>query len=284
VRIEPTWDWCHGCGFDPEGLRPADWRPGAAPPPATPPQFMPVTPAGAPPSPNRPGAYAPPRANPQTYGYPGYGAQPAQKQGSAGGSVLKVIAFGLAFVVSAVLVAGAVNILGSTSSSKFSRVETASVDDPTIPPTTAPSWSPFTPDDKAYTIDMPGTPSASPVAGDAASEASTIYEYDSVDGTEYLAHSVDAKGVVALANADKAFDATLRSFAQLGITIGLQQRTTVAGFPAENFIGTDKPGNHIQGTMMMSPTRIFILEISTPPGMTADPARYTHFLNSLVIH
>lgn len=27
ATIQPTWDWCHACGFDPEGLRPAGWTP-----------------------------------------------------------------------------------------------------------------------------------------------------------------------------------------------------------------------------------------------------------------
>src|SRR6478752_7724528 len=22
-EVEPTWDWCHACGFDPDGLRPS---------------------------------------------------------------------------------------------------------------------------------------------------------------------------------------------------------------------------------------------------------------------
>jgi|GEM_PF-1929467 len=25
TTVAPDWDWCHGCGFDPEGLRPANW-------------------------------------------------------------------------------------------------------------------------------------------------------------------------------------------------------------------------------------------------------------------
>lgn len=27
TTIEPDWDWCHACGFDPEGVRPAAWTP-----------------------------------------------------------------------------------------------------------------------------------------------------------------------------------------------------------------------------------------------------------------
>jgi hypothetical protein len=23
--VQPSWDWCHSCGYDPEGLRPAGW-------------------------------------------------------------------------------------------------------------------------------------------------------------------------------------------------------------------------------------------------------------------
>jgi len=27
TTIEPDWDWCNACGFDPEGIRPPDWTP-----------------------------------------------------------------------------------------------------------------------------------------------------------------------------------------------------------------------------------------------------------------
>ena len=27
TTIEPDWDWCHSCGYDPEGVRPGDWSP-----------------------------------------------------------------------------------------------------------------------------------------------------------------------------------------------------------------------------------------------------------------
>jgi hypothetical protein len=45
--IEPHWDWCHGCGFDPDGLRPNMWVPDPAaqarmqaPPPGVPAPVM----------------------------------------------------------------------------------------------------------------------------------------------------------------------------------------------------------------------------------------------------
>jgi hypothetical protein len=28
--VQPSWDWCLACGFDPSGHRPADWSPGMA--------------------------------------------------------------------------------------------------------------------------------------------------------------------------------------------------------------------------------------------------------------
>jgi hypothetical protein len=30
VAVQPDWDWCHACGFDPEGLKPVGWLPAAA--------------------------------------------------------------------------------------------------------------------------------------------------------------------------------------------------------------------------------------------------------------
>jgi len=64
VGIQPTWDWCHGCGFDPEGLKPAGWQPSAlaVPPtvtgtPGAVPGFAPQPPAPSGPPPGyRPAA------------------------------------------------------------------------------------------------------------------------------------------------------------------------------------------------------------------------------------
>jgi len=53
--VQPTWDWCMACGFDPEWLKPADWVPGLVTVAAAPtPQAVPVTPAPAAPTARRP--------------------------------------------------------------------------------------------------------------------------------------------------------------------------------------------------------------------------------------
>lgn len=51
--VDPTWDWCHACGFDPEGLRPDSLPVGAAAGTASagapaPPAPLPAPPRGAP--------------------------------------------------------------------------------------------------------------------------------------------------------------------------------------------------------------------------------------------
>jgi hypothetical protein len=48
--VQPTWDWCMACGYDPEWLKPAGWKPGpvlvgsgaAAPPPGSPLAYAPA--------------------------------------------------------------------------------------------------------------------------------------------------------------------------------------------------------------------------------------------------
>ncbi|MGZ4695747.1 MAG: hypothetical protein ACXWCM_07150 [Acidimicrobiales bacterium] len=30
VDVQPSWDWCMSCGYDPEGLKPATWTAGSA--------------------------------------------------------------------------------------------------------------------------------------------------------------------------------------------------------------------------------------------------------------
>lgn len=63
--VQPDWDWCHACGWDPEGLRPEDAvlsgvpassPPAAAPPPPAPPT---ATSSSAPPPPVAPRAPEP---------------------------------------------------------------------------------------------------------------------------------------------------------------------------------------------------------------------------------
>jgi hypothetical protein len=62
--VGPSWDWCHTCGYDPAGLKPADWVPDTAP------TQMAPAPATAPPPvpvPSRPAATAPADAPGQTW-------------------------------------------------------------------------------------------------------------------------------------------------------------------------------------------------------------------------
>ena len=57
TAVQPTWDWCMACGYDPEWLKPADWAPGlvaaalASTPTATPATTVAATPVTSDPAP-----------------------------------------------------------------------------------------------------------------------------------------------------------------------------------------------------------------------------------------
>ena len=48
-EVQPTWDWCHACGFDPAGLKPAERPAAPAPAPRAAPAAAPA-PGAAPPT------------------------------------------------------------------------------------------------------------------------------------------------------------------------------------------------------------------------------------------
>lgn len=52
--VQPDWDWCHACGWDPEGLRPPDAVLEAGPSAASPPVASAAAPAPPPPAPAAP--------------------------------------------------------------------------------------------------------------------------------------------------------------------------------------------------------------------------------------
>lgn len=163
TAIQEHWDWCHTCGFDPEGLKPVGWQPQAAAPSAPPggpswavageaPPPPPMPPPGGfgNPSPPPPGGPVPPGGfgNPSApppfagapgYGAPGYGAPPpygyapppAPKPKSALRPLLVIL--GLVAVV-AVLLIGAVTLLGKNA-----------------------TWSTYRAPGGEFSVDMPGT-------------------------------------------------------------------------------------------------------------------------------
>lgn len=175
--IQPTWDWCEACGFDPESMKPAGWRPAVAPHerpataprPAAPPPDWHAPPPGAQPAGHttagnyQPGGFAPPPFAPPPGAYPPgmYGSPPPQGSSSAG-TVLKVLlGVGVAFVLFIFVCIAAVTLLGKNASSKFSRIDTA-IGAPSGPATATTAavavWQPWTSPDGKYAVEFPGTP------------------------------------------------------------------------------------------------------------------------------
>jgi hypothetical protein len=261
VRIEPTWDWCQGCGFDPEGLKPAGWIPSSAP----------QTPAATPWPP--PSFTGPPATVPNP---PGKGTR--RRVGAVIGAAVVVLVAGVWARASL----GAHDSATSKSVASSSTATTAPI--PTIATTTTqPSWTTFTPADKAYTIDLPGTPHSEVVAAHDHLLPSKRYEFDGRDGTQYIVHSAETEGGYIL-DPTLTFAGEFLLYQKRGYAAAPAEDTTVAGLPAEKYIVGGGDGTQVEATCVVGRTRYFMIVIVTPKGVDADPVRYDHFLNSLQPH
>lgn len=152
-QVEAVWEFCHHCGFDPQGRRPDDWQPGdpvpgaepMAPPPPTappPPSAAPPVEPPAPPTPPAPPPSAPLAGDPLAgWGAPG-GAPTAEPRlgpdhefdpsrfratrgslrdrihlPSFGGDINPIVGLGAVAVAAAVVVFAAMSLIRSGSPS-----------------------------------------------------------------------------------------------------------------------------------------------------------------------
>lgn len=262
--IQPTWDWCEACGFDPENLKPAGWRPpvatherpATAPRPAAPPPNWSAPPPGAQPAGRttsgayQPGGFVPPpfAAPPGGPYAPGvYGAPPPAGRSSGGTVVRILLAIGVAFVLLLVVLVGAVTLLGKNASSKFSRIETA-IDTPNPTPVTAPAalaWQPYTPPGGSFTIDFPAAPFALPftpadglVAGSEARALSGNATYD--------AGAVEFTAAIAPTNVAALTGALEGGAKGLKLNVTSTKTTVFAGITSVEATLASLPGQPVQ--------------------------------------
>lgn len=160
TSVQPTWDWCEACGWDPADLKPPGWQPGPAAgaptaPPA-PPSPPPPAPVGfpGPPPPGPAGLPAPPPPGPAGFptGPPPPGWTPRPPVNRTRQVVMGVAAAVLLFLVVPLL---AVTFLGRSASTRAVPGEdvgsggaVAGIE----------RWASFTPPSGAFTVEMPGRP------------------------------------------------------------------------------------------------------------------------------
>jgi hypothetical protein len=259
-EVQDGWDWCHVCGFDPDGLKPPDpdWRdlpsprfgetPNWAAPIGQPTGFAPGV--GAP-------QWGPPPTGP---GLPTTGhAHPKPRR--SGTTVVLVIVAGLviAFVVLLVVTVAAVTLLGR--SADVVGKQTGS----TVPPGSA-RW---VAQDGSVSADFPVTPTQGlgPPAG-RSTAAGTSWQASSA-GISYfvtVAPLVPGARVDATASLNSGIDGFNSKFPG---TFHERTPTTVNGFKAEQFAVTGANGTMVRGTVVVSPHGLYIIAAAGSPTQQA---------------
>jgi hypothetical protein len=274
VGIQPSWDWCHGCGFDPEGLRPAGWRPDAAGAAATGPAAPGGGPAHAPPP--RAGAPAPPGpfAAPGYPAPPAYGAPPSA--GPSTGRVLMIVGAVVAGIVLLPVVAIAtVTLLGRSSTSKFERVAPA-INAPvtTAAAPVAAQWTTWRAPDGTFTADFPcAAPTYKPYdTSGTRIQASAVTKCQGAAGTTYAIETTDFSRSAAVTDQNELLDAAVK--ASKGIvaddytaTLRSTDPAPFAGMPSRAFIyDVTGPPNQgltnvglLQGRVLVVGQRVYVL-------------------------
>ncbi len=232
TEVQPGWDWCHRCGFDPENLRPAG---GAAPPAPAP--FAPMgSPPAAPPVPTR-----------------------------SGPGVQQVLSITLVVVVALAALGGVAWFVLSRDHTTSASSSTTS----TLPP--AVSLVPANGPDGSYTIGFPGRqlpPEALPQAepGQQVIGWSEENAFDPAAGRAYLVLSMAAPRSLSRADQLRGLDAMAAEFATDPSSSSIE--TTFQGYPARRYSATigGKPSS---GVALVTDTHIYLI-LSTGPNPDAE--------------
>jgi len=304
--IDPTWDWCHGCGFDPEGLKPAGWQPSAVPPGPTPAggRFAPTGPTG-PTGPTAASAWTAPQRPPsppagQPFGPMGYPAPaytgPTPKSGAGAKVALVLGGMGLAFVLMIVVLVGAVTLLGRSSSSKFSSIATAIPDDasPAFATTTTtsavgPTWTEWQPDDRSFTISFPSefpVVDTAELSNEARVKLRNAWRVHDEWGDElFRLYYMDPVNGYYIPDPVGALDVSVESvMASLELTFTKRDHGQFAGMPSLEFAGTGSIGGlevQVIGIGIVSGARVYFfvgMNVNNEP-----PAHFKAFLESFHI-
>ncbi len=263
TEVQPHWDWCERCGYDPDGLR-ARTTAALAPPVATVP---PAARAGGAPGLPPPAPPLPPPGPPLT---PAAGLPPAAPAlpwmaptPSGGHTALRVVAIVVACVVALfVVLIVAVTLLGRSESD--------------------PSAHAWTTPDGAVTVMMRGTPSqlATPTEPGLSStsqwQAKNHSSSFSVED-DVISPGVQVDAAKVLAAVPTAVTATVPS-----ATITASTPTTFQGYPAQSFSYRAPSQNAVaKGIAVMTPTHLFVVVAGTTP---TDTDKIDPYLKSFKIN
>ena len=261
TTVEPHWDWCHACGFDPEGLMPPELRAASRVPStvaaygAPSPAIGPAPTAAPYPGPvGRPGAIPPPG--------PVWDMTPVPtKKKSNVLATLLIVFGGLAVVAVVAVVLVGPKLAKSVASTKAG----AGAHDPVG----------FDGPDGTYRISLSGTPKAEdrPM-----NDGSTMHTYGWDGGSNAQ--------FIAWAALPPTYDPSmeqgvLHAAVDGGITgHGISTPTTFAGHAAMKFTGTFE-GLDGQGVIFVAGGRLWIL-MAGGPWASQDP-QATAFLSSFAL-
>lgn len=248
--VQPNWDWCYKCGFDPD-----DKRPATAPAAGTMPNPAPT--------------YAPPS-------YPPYAGPPKN-----GGANLALIIGGIVFI--ALLGVGAFFFVGKAKSP--TTTVPASNDAAAGPTTTLDAWQSFSPAGAGFTVDLPDKP----IPRDEPLRAGGVMHfYMSATATNEAATNVTGIAYVDLGPGDPHdFTTAASSFAGgYGSTPTDQVPVDYAGNKGVDFTlaTSNAEGMRARIRLLNIGPRFYFMAVFRPPGKTTDQeADFIRLTNSLKI-
>ena len=295
AEIQPTWDWCHACGFDPSGHRPDDWTPagvpvaaGRAPALADPPSG-PTAPKGrrrradaapAPVASMRPddlpvsGQYTPPPYNPPVADKRKGKSGPSPRDGRP---PIHIPVGVLVAVVAIIAALGAGAYVVGTNSAKHDAGALVAAD--------TGDWRPWTAPDGRYTVTLPVVPvfESAPVER-APGETATTNRAMADAGTS--AYSVAVTDLSPTWRAEHTDDELLtQAIAELqaavpGVPLEVTAFEVWAGLVSVGFEGTmtgaDQQPRTLSGRVAVSAGHVYVLVVRE----RTAPADAAHFLGS----
>lgn len=286
AEVQPDWDWCHACGWDPEGLRPMA---GDAPPPP------PSAPAPAPArgrSQAGPGRVAGPTgavaaSDPAPAAHDRRGPVRPDRSSNVG---IVVLGAGGAIVALVAVVVVAMTLVGTSSDAPaFSSVDGAiAAPDDGPPPIGAlgdvdggedlpddAEWIRYTAADGSYSVDFPVQPAVQLLPTDEPTIARAESIDASVGSVGYGILLFEYEPEFPIQNPPAALELTTDEILpRLGMTITDTVAGTYASSPSLSFTGHAGSGEAIDGVAFIAGQRLYVLAATSAPGANADPARF----------
>jgi len=236
--VQPTWDWCHACGFDPGGHRAA----AAAAAPPTAPAPAPSTPPVPVPAAAWSAAWSPPPA-----------PAPTTPPRSPSSRVNLIIVGAVGLV--AVLVVGVIAL-------RHQPPPPLTADQLTPTTHAGPVWVHLTNTTLKFTIDFPGQWSlADPAAGDNAPEQ--VYEYVDTSPFSPGAYELGVLSTGASVGIGQEQAVLLQGSQKMASQgVATSSMGTFAGHNALSFTGKGDQGQDIVGVIFLDHDRLYLLGTS----------------------